>query len=250
MYLYLYAPFLKQKKYARDLALIEGRITDYGITGKISQLSQFLKFASAIKEFGVRKLSTLVVVGDDVLLEEAINACALSPVVLGYIPMVEQGYKDALGLSYGAQAVDVLAARRVVKLDLGRIQDRFFLGEVCAEGKGLEVHTPTFSIFPKDFARVEVVNLGETGDSAVDGQLDIRLKPYAGSFFKKPGLGSVVHATSCRIKSVKPLPINCGGAQILKTPIQIDIVPEAIRMVLGRSVSSKANNKTKSKKRK
>lgn len=241
MYLYLYAPFLKQKKYARDLAETEGRVTDFGIGGKIAQLSQFLKLPSAIKEFGVKKFTTVVIAGDDELLEEAIPSLALSQVVVGYIPFSPSRYAAALAIPQGpAEAVGVLAARRIERLDLGRAGERYFLGTLRCQASGLEIHTPTFSLFPKGYATVEVINLRE-GVDASDGKLEVRLTPWRGTIVKKPESSTVIQAASCRIKSSKPIAVSCDHHTTLKTPLQVDSVPKAIRMIVGRRVKRMKN---------
>ncbi|MBI2552026.1 hypothetical protein HYW17_01865 [Candidatus Uhrbacteria bacterium] len=243
MYLYLYAPFLRNKKYARELALIEGRVTDFGISGKISQLSQFLKFPAAVKEFGLKRLKTLVLVGDDALLEEAVNAFAKTSVILGYIPAVKSNYAPELAIPDGLAAVDALAARRIIKLDLGRIGEKYFLGKVCGEGKGLDVHTPTFSIFPKGFTRVEIVNLGD-GENGNDGLLTVRVTPFKRTWWsREPEETTVLKIASCRLKAVRPISVNCGASGVVKTPIQVDIIPEAIRMIGGRRTARRVSSK-------
>lgn len=240
MYLYLYAPFLRGRKYARELALIEGRITDFGITGKIAQLSQFLKFPAAIKEFGARRLTTLVVVGDDALLEEAVNACALTQVVVGYIPMTESAYARGLAIPKGAPAVETLAARRIAKVDAGKVHNRFFFGALKTQGRGIELHTPTFSIFPKDRAALEIANFfSGQSDYPARGLLSITVTPIEGALFHKTGVPTRICAASCRIKSRAPLGVQLANLLTLKTPLQVDIVPEAVRMVVGRSVAQK-----------
>lgn len=236
MYLHLYAPYLRGKKYARELALVEGRITDFGISGKISQLSQFLKFPAALREFGMKKIKTLVLVGNDALLEEAVNAFALTPVTLGFVPVGESQYAKALAIPQGASAVDVLAARRIVKLDVGMMSARYFLGSISGEGQGIEVHTPQFSIFPKGRARVEVVNLGTIAE-ATDGLLTIEVTPLSGSLFKtRYGVPSRFYVSSCRLKSARSLKVNAGAIGTLRTPLQVDSIVGAIRMVVGRGV--------------
>lgn len=232
MYLYVYAPFLRQKQYARELGIVEGQVTDFGIGGKIAQLSQFLKFPAAIKEFGAKRLITLVLVGDDALLEEAVNYLAFSEVALAYIPMTDSIYSQALSIPKGALAVQTLAARRINKLDLGQVEKKFFLGAISVKGQGIELHTPAFSIFPKDNAKFEVVNLGPGAD-ATDGLLDVIVTPLSGSFRKKIGDSTCFKIKSCRLKSVKPAAANCGALGIIKTPFQIDIVPKAVKMIIG-----------------
>ena len=241
MYLYLYAPFLRAKKYARDLALLEGRITDFGIAGKIAQLSQFLKLPAAVKEFGMKKLDTVVVVGDDTLLDDTVNLFALSNVVVAYIPMVESEYGGALHIPEGIAAADVLAARRIAKLDLGRVGERFFLGSLHCEGKTLEIHSPTFSVFSQSYISVDLVNLGE-GVYPDQGALTARITPVEGSMFKKSqGVQSVLKLQSCRLKSGKPLSAKIGAQGVLKLPLQVDSSPKAIRMVVGRRVRKMKN---------
>lgn len=238
MYLYLYAPFLKHKKYASDLALFEGRVTDFGISGKVVQLSQFLKFPAAIKEFGLKRLTTLVLVGDDALFEEAISHFALSQVVLGFIPIGETIYGPALSLPAGIQAVEALAARRILKVDLGSVEKRFFLGSLRCEGSDIELHSLTYSIFPNGHAVIEVKNMGEGADPT-DGLLDVSIIPFDGKVFKKAGQASHLKLTSCRLKSQKPMTVECSGQGTLKTPLQVDIVSKAIRIIVGRSVKTK-----------
>lgn len=236
MYLYLYAPYLKDKKYARDVAMLEGRITDFGISGKVAQLSQFLKFPAAIKEFGMKRLTTLVVVGNDALLEEAVNQFAESNVVIGFVPMGESHYGSLLGIPSGPSAADVLAARRIAKYDLGKVENRFFLGALRCQGKGIEIHTPTFSLFPTGEAAVEVGNLSSEA-LPNDGFLEIEVRPIEGSMFKKKEVASSrLHVSSCRLKALKPTLVNCGDIFTLKTPLQVDISREAIRLIVGRRV--------------
>lgn len=251
MYLYLYAPFLKDKKYSRELALFEGRITDFGISGKIAQLSQFLKFPAAVKEFGLKRLTTLVLVGDDSLLEEAVNQFALTSVVLAYIPMAESIFAPALSLPFGSAAVDALAARRIEKLDIGRAANRFFFGTLRCEGKGIELHSPTFSIFPTGYTTIEISNLHKDNQPAAAGKLEVRATPLENGLFKKKATTpTVLHLESCRLKAPRAIPVQCGISCTFKTPLQIDIIPGAIKMIIGnRSRIPYSNKQTTNKKK-
>ena len=264
MYLYLYASFLRSRKYQRVLSEIEGRVTDFGLSGKIIQLSQFLKFSAAVREYGLRKIGTLVVVGDDALLEEAAGLLASSPVevligrqlspvrvisrqgivkssgsvtalpVLGFIPVGERQSRIAhpLGIPEGVAACETLAARRITKLDLGRVNTHFFIHALSVSGRNLELHCPTFSIFPKGLAKIEVINLDDGAD-AEDGKLNVRILPIEGRFRAKLGTPTQTTVISCRLKALKPLLVN-GANAVLKLPLQVDIMPKAFRMIVGR----------------
>lgn len=233
MYLYLYAPFLKHKKYASDLAIIEGLVTDFGISGKVAQLSQFLKLPAAIKEFGVKRLATIVVVGDDVLLEEAINNLAMGAIVLGYIPIGESIYARALGIPIGPKAVQTLAARRITRLDLGRVGSPMFLGTLKVEGRGMELHSPTFSIFPEGLAVIEIINCQEGAD-ADDGLLEVSITPIQGRFRPAAQPATRLKVSSCRLKAERPVSAIWGLNHGQKLPLQVDIVPKAVKMIVGR----------------
>jgi hypothetical protein len=250
MYLYLYAPFLRSKKYARELALLEGRVTDFGITGKVAQLSQFLKFPAAIKEFGMKRLKTLVLVGDDDLIDQAVNQFALTDIVLGYIPIEESPYSRSLAIPHGSEAVNAIAARRITKLDVGRVEQKFFLGSITCEGKGIELHSPTFSLFSKAYTKVEVRNLRES-EYPTKQTLEVSITPQEKSFLRTNDQDpTVVEVESCRLKSAKSLPVQCGGHGTMKTPLQVDIIPGAVRMVVGSKVKVRVEKKTVKKRKK
>lgn len=243
MYLYLVAPFLKSRQHAADLARIESRIVEYGLAGKIVQLSQFLKFPSAVREFGTKRLSTLVLVGDDALLEEAVDTFASSAVVLGFIPLAESRIAQALGIPQGEAACDTIAARRITKLDLGKVENHHFLSSLHLQGEGLELHCPTFSIFPKGQAIIEVVNVGAGADPE-DGKLTVRITPLAGRIRRKPlDQPTLLTAESCRLKAKTAYPVTLPRQYTLKLPLQIDIFPQAIKMIVGRRVGKEKTTK-------
>lgn len=237
MYLYFYAPHLRARQYQSQLGLIEGRVTDFGIAGKVVQLSQFLKLSAAIREYG-RRATTVVLVGDDELLEEAVTHFANTNVVAGFIPMGKSPLAEALGLPRAAAAADTLAARRIAKLDLASVGGQHFLGSAATSGSRFEIHCPTFSIFPKGVADLRVTNLGVETDPE-DGLLNVRLTPIEGRFRRMPGTPTVFTTPSLRLKSAKPLIMSFGADQRLKLPLQIDSAPKAIRMIVGRRINSK-----------
>src|SRR3989338_2880950 len=87
MYLYLYDSFLNQKKYTSALARIETRLTDLGIGGKICRLSPLRNIKELIADELANGVKTIVVVGNDKTLSEAINFVAQHDVTLGLIPI-------------------------------------------------------------------------------------------------------------------------------------------------------------------
>ena len=76
----------------------------------------------------------------------------------------------------------------------------------------------------------------KNGVDATDGALDVIIAPFQGGMFKKPAEPTKFRAVSCRIKSAKPISVQVGGHGIVKTPLQVDIVPKAIRMIVGRKI--------------
>lgn len=239
MYLYLYSDFLAAPKYAAALAEIEGRLLDFGISGKIIQLTQFLKFPAALKEYGGKKITTLVLVGDDTLLEEAVSYAAGSSLLLGFIPLTASRYGESLALSIGPLAIETLAARRLATLDCAQVGTFSFFGTLRLEGEQLEFHCPTFSVWTQGYATIEVINCGAGGNPA-DGLLTVKITPQKNRVFGKPVPSSTLLVATCRIKSSATYKLR-GGSLNLKLPLQIDSIPKAIKMIVGKQLKKTTN---------
>ena len=65
-YYYVYDEFVQDPKFERDLAQIETRLTDLGISGKIARLALFRDPTELIRDEVRKGAKTIVAVGNDV----------------------------------------------------------------------------------------------------------------------------------------------------------------------------------------
>ncbi len=128
MYLYLYDSFLNNKKYSNLLARVETRLTDLGVGGKIYRLSPLRNVQELMADEIRNGTKTVVVVGNDKTLNQVVNIAAQYNIVVGLIPVgPDNNIARILGIPEGEAACTVLSARIIEKIDLGKINNTYFL---------------------------------------------------------------------------------------------------------------------------
>ena len=127
MYSYLYDASLAQKKYISLLARIEARLSTLGIDGKITYLSFLKNIKNILREEVRRGAKNLVIVGGDQTVNQVLNLVTEFDLAFGFIPLQASPLGKILGITNPLAACDVLAARKIEKLDLGLVNDYFFL---------------------------------------------------------------------------------------------------------------------------
>ncbi len=137
MHIYIYDTYVSDKKYASQIAKIETRITDLGLSGKIIRLGLVSSVDNAILSEIKKGAKTIVMVGGVKLLNQGVNALAKiiaveslgQNVPLAFIPVGKDEYKAGkfLGLGTGEEACNTLSQRRMKKISLGQANDNYFL---------------------------------------------------------------------------------------------------------------------------
>src|SRR3990167_10611015 len=89
MNIFLYDSFLNHKKYGRLLSQIETRITDLGLNGKIFKLGLMRMLDDTIKNELKRGAKTIIVLGHNKIINQAVNALSGNAAPLGIIPIGE-----------------------------------------------------------------------------------------------------------------------------------------------------------------
>ncbi len=120
MYYYVYDEFVQDQKYERELAQIESRLTDLGISGKIARLALFRDPEEMIRDEVRKGVKTVIAVGNDVTLRKVIDAVSSLGATLGVIPIGKESNSIAgiLGVPSGVAACDTISARIVEEIDL------------------------------------------------------------------------------------------------------------------------------------
>lgn len=250
MYLYLYDSFLNSKKYSRFLAKTETRLTDLGIGGKIFRLSPLRNVNELLAEEVRNGARTIVVVGNDKTLTQIINLAAKFDVILGVIPAGPNNkLASILGVTDAETACDVLAARIIEKIDLGKVNNTYFLSNLTIDGGQLTIDCENqFRIIPQGQEQINICNFrpvfvspaGQTNYfNPRDGLMEILIQPLKTNFwqmFKKPAaLSSIIPFKKIAVRSKGSVPVITDGQKIMKTPVEIEIAPKKLKIIVGKN---------------
>ena len=253
MYQYIYDSFLSDAKYFKILAIIENRLADLGLQGRVDRLTLFKDPRELIME-GIKKgVRTVVAVGNDATLNQIINSLDGLNLTIGMIP-VGHGNEMAkvLGIGEGTSACDCLSNRLVQKIDLGKINDQYFLShiQILSAEVNLRCGSKYYIKSLRD-NRVGIYNLPTFDERAdpQDGYLEARIKPRGKgfltdsardrlSFFKN--FSSRCRESSFPVKKIfleskKELPVLVDGLKTINTPAEVEILPQKLKIIVGKN---------------
>jgi len=241
MYCYLYDEYIQEnKKFERELLKIENRLTDLGISGKVSRLALFRNAEEMIRDEIDRGVSTVVVLGNDETIRKVIDVVAGSDVALGIIPIGPNNELARLmGIPEGVDACDVLSARRVERIDVGTVNGRRFV-------TGLSMPNFRAEITCEDKFRVTSVarqaeltirNLADVTNPC-DGQFEAIIRTAVktgwGVFGRTELKESGFPLSSMAIRSEKPISLFVDGEEMQSTRFDIGIEPMLLKIIAGK----------------
>lgn len=243
MYLYIYDSFLNHKKYADLLVKIEKRVTDLGIKGKIARLSVLKNMKEMILD-GVRNgVQTVVVIGNNQSFAKVINVVADLDVTLGLIPVEnDNSIAKILGIPPGVLACDVLASRIIKKIDLGKINNHYFIKSAEISNSDVDIEYDNFSISPITLEnKISIYNfaddkVGDYHSKPIDGILEAVVTPIRSTLFGKKNISETVlpfKKIKITSKSEDQVSIVTDEQIIMKTPAEIKVVPEKLKIIVG-----------------
>ncbi len=251
LYAFLYDDFLSAPSFQRTVANIETRCSVLGIQGRAARLAIFRSAKEIVESLVKDGAQTIVVVGNDKTLEKVMWFLPDLPVTIGYIPVCEPfGIAGLLGIPPGDAACDVVAARRVETLDIGKINDRYFLTDVHVDDSKAVVRVDDkFAISAIRAGTISIRNLGVvTAEgmalaNAKDGWLELGVSPLtdapSGRFSwmrSSPKREETrVMMKSGRIESQEPIDIFVDGHQFNGFAFQVSVIPNAIKVITGRN---------------
>lgn len=257
MHVYIYDSFLNQKKYERTLATIETRITDLGINGKIVRLDIMKNIHDTVENEMKRGAKVIIAVGNNHTVAQIINAMIdlslakpdSQAVPLGIIPMGEADNEIAasLGIHGEIEACEILLARRIEKIDLGRANDFYFINKASISNRGTTIQIDEkYSMEISEEGVVNIVNLNASksdlpagaANNPVDGLLELSINTYGSKKFlkiKTPELINQSFLTLDHFKiynSISSLLLD--GTFNLKCPAEISAVKGALNIIVGK----------------
>lgn len=242
MYLYIYDSFLSDKKYSDFLIQVEKRITDLGIKGRIARLSILKNMKELITDGLKSGVQTVVVIGNAQTFAKVINIAAGLDLVLGLIP-VENDNKIArmLGIPPKVMACDVIASRIIKKIDLGVINNNYFIGQAELNNADVLIEYDGYSVRPTTTDNnITIYNFADKkflpNSSPVDGLLELAITPIRGGVFGKKNIaGTVLPFSKIKISSEaeEQVSILTDEQIILKTPVELSVAPQKLRVIVG-----------------
>jgi len=247
MYWYVYEESLNDKKFATELSKIESRLADLEIKGRICRLSVLKNLSEALREAVGQGAETIVAVGSDQCFLQTAVAAAGFTVTVGFIPLDDDSlFASAFGLPSRDKACDVLAQRLVKKIDLGKVNQNYFIDALSFSDEQVFLEFAGYQISPASAEAVlSVRNFGLTAfsngsqkmASPIDGKLEAVIEPLKKNWLGKmklSGRPSVFPFKRARIVSKgEPASIFADGRMIAKTPAEVTIEPERLRVIVG-----------------
>jgi len=245
MYHYFYDSYLNEKKYRQDMTKTETRLMDLGINGKVSRLSFLKDLDQTIKEEVRQGAKTFVIVGNDNTFGQMINNLANLDIVIGFIPIGEENNSIAklLGISYAEGACDVLSARIIDSIDLGQINNNFFLTsvELNGEGAGLNCDNNFYLSLEGKNNSIRIYNLSaknELPHSTNKGNFVVEIKNVEKKFLfgEKANYSYLTSKHIFVTEEHKPIAIKLlDENKIIKTPAELIMHPQKLKIIVGKN---------------
>ncbi len=252
MYVYLYDSFLEQKKYKSIIKEIENRLTDYGISGKILRLNNFIDAKPIIEDEIKRGAKNIVIVGNDKTFGLVLSRGAGSDCVFGFLPIGAENNTVAsvLGIPVNEESVEVLAKRRKEKLDIGLVNNRFFVSQLhVMPSKVQVVYDRKFKVTASDKMEVVVCNFQpfywkkDKKDKEIrvvhpqDGKLEAFLRPLTknGWFGYKYEEPSIFPFEEMEIIGETAFLVETDGRQTKEINLKLKLAKSKIEMIVGKN---------------
>lgn len=253
MYYYVYDSFLSDKKYQPLLHKIETRLMDLGISGRTEKLTILKSFKEIVRDAASKGVDTLVAVGNDKTFSKVISFLTDHSIILGMVPIGPNNtIASMLGIPQGEAACNILSARIVEKIDLGKANNAYFISslEIPTE-RDVVMDCGGYNISPLSTANaISIRNFGLLDNNTIgrkkissptDGILEavISSQKKGGGFFKRRTQftnDSVFPFKKIKIKCNKEsLPIIADGQTTIKTPVTVEVIPKKLKVIVGKN---------------
>lgn len=235
---YFYDDFLLDKKFERELNVLEVEIANKNIGGRIARLGMFRNPKEMMEDLVRGGAKNIVVVGNDETLKKVIWSSTALDAVFGYLPL-GKGTELAgmLGIRNDASAVSVLAGRYIEELDVGLVHQSFFLNEIVIRDPEVSVAIEgQFSVKPADDGTMIIRNLSlpesaSGGEVSQTGKLEIVILPNAEGGVREKTCLTFERA---KIFANKEFVISVDGNDIVGHSIDVEVLPRHLKFITGR----------------
>ncbi len=247
MYHYIYDSFLTDPKYAKILGNIENRLTDLGIFGSVHRLALFKSMKGAISDAVRRGAKTVVIVGDDLSVAKAVDAIPeFKDAIFGIMPIgTKNNIAELLGIPIGEAACDTLSARLIEELDLGKVNNHYFLTSLRVPGVVKAECDGRYTVSPISAGEICVNNFSIDGSASNprDGLLETMVKTTKRNFFgslfaRTPAAASVsvfpVEKAIIRSGNGEEVTGMADGQAISDAEFRVEVMPRHFKVIVGK----------------
>ena len=250
MYYYIYDIFTASKKYQHQILKIEVLLAELGIAGKSFKLNVLKNLEDIIEEALASEIQNIIAVGNDQTVSKIANLIVGKNIVMGIIPVGEPNIlANALGIKSAEEAVSIVSARNVLKLDVGKINEGYFILAVESNDRNAIFDFKDYNI--NALASNEAlgvyninINSDEFQSDPGDGIMEAVFKPkkisWFGKLFKKSSPEESSGTSIFPVKKMtvrhkkKPINITIDRQRVLKTPLEIEVLPKKLKMIVGK----------------
>jgi len=247
-YAFIYDDFLNDRKFERVLSEVDAKLASLDLTGRVGRLTLFRNARDIVQSLVQDSDTTVVVVGNDRTLDKVLWFLPDMQVTMAYIPVgPPTNVANLLGIPIGAGACDVLSARLIEWLDVGRLDDRYFLSEIALLNTNAAIEVEgRYRISPYKGGSIFIRNLGSLTEAkpewanAKDGLLEVIIKPVeekggARLFHKKETPTTKLFLNSGSIVSDQPVEVKADYYSANGMRFVIGVEPKKLRFVTGRN---------------
>lgn len=250
-YAFIYDDVLNDRRYERAIAEVDVRLTSLDLQGRVVRLSLFRSAKELVEQMVREGVTTVVVIGNDHSLDKMMWFLPDLDVTVGYIPVVEPwDVATLLGIPTGPNACDVLAARFVETVDVGRIDNRYFLTSVRMPRTMAAIDIEgQYRLSAIHGGSITIRNIGEQHgergqlSEAKDGLLEVVIEPGESpnaSRWGKRGRERGAKATRTFIrygKIISPEPVDVQVDSHVVNGFQfiLEVIPKKLKLITSRA---------------
>lgn len=242
MHVYIYDDYLDKSKFNKIINRIEIRLTDLGLNGKIIRLGGIKNIKGTIQNEIKLGAKTIIAVGNNQTVNKIISAIIDTDIysdfqkktLLGIIPVGDDNsIAESFGIKDEKEACNILLARRIEKIDLGRAGNYYFLNNAIIQSQGTIMNINNFSIETLEKGEIKIVNLlnnkrDDIKSNPHDGLLDVYIRT-------KKRDETYLTTKKLNLTNSNPnIKLLIDGVMELETPVELGIIKNHINIIVGK----------------
>ncbi len=238
MNVFIYDDFLK--KHQKVVNNIEISLHKLNLNGKIIYLESVRNLFDAIKDEINNGARTIVAVGDDRTVNKVLNAMmnnpATNPPALGIIPVgAQNSIAQACGVINEREAGQILLARRMAEINVGKANKQYFLAQAKIKAKGTTIKIADFSINQTENGEINLINLPTKNCSTKnilvdpnDGKINLFIENGRNKY-------SAMAITELEIENGQEEKLLLDNVLEIETPAKISLSEQKINIIVGKN---------------